>query len=55
MHADLLRDEALLVEAQRRARALVEEDPRLEQPAHERPRTVLQRRYAERLKMFGVG
>jgi ATP-dependent DNA helicase RecG len=54
-HADLLRDEELLVEAQRRARAIVDVDPRLERPAHERPRTVLDRRYAERLRMFGVG
>ena len=54
-HADLLRDEALLVEAQRRARALVDDDARLQRPAHERVRTVLERRYAERLKMFGVG
>jgi ATP-dependent DNA helicase RecG len=54
-HADLLRDEALLAEAQRRARAIVEVDPKLERPAHERVRTVLERRFAERLKMFGVG
>jgi ATP-dependent DNA helicase RecG len=54
-HADLLRDEELLAEAQRRARRIVEADPRLERPAHERPRAVLDRRYADRLKMFGVG
>ena len=54
-HADLLRDEALLVEAQRQARAMVDEDPLLERPANERVRAVLEHRYAERLRMFGVG
>jgi len=54
-HADLLRDEALLVEAQRRARAMVDMDPRLKSPAQERVRAVLGHRYAERLQMFGVG
>ena len=54
-HADLLRDEALLVEAQRQARAMVDEDPHLERPANERVRVVLEHRYAERLRMFGVG
>ena len=54
-HADLLTDEALLVEAQRRARAIVDADPNLESPAHERARLVLENRYAERLRMFGVG
>jgi ATP-dependent DNA helicase RecG len=52
--ADLLLDEGLLVEAQRRARALVENDPKLEHPASARVRTVLERRYADRLKLFGV-
>ena len=54
-HADLLRDEALLVEAQRQARAMVDEDPLLERPANERVRAVLEHRYAERLRMSGVG
>ena len=54
-HADLLRDEALLVEAQRQARAMVDEDPLLERPANERVRAVLEHRYAERLRMLGVG
>ncbi|MSR35793.1 MAG: ATP-dependent DNA helicase RecG [Gemmatimonadetes bacterium] len=54
-HADLLRDEALLAEAQRRARAIIDVDPRIEQPAHERARSVLEGRYAERLRMFAVG
>ncbi len=55
LHADLLRDEELLVEAQRRARTLVDDDPALAKPAHERTRTVLENRYAERLRMGGVG
>ena len=54
-HADLLRDEDLLVEAQRHARVIVDVDPGLESPAHERVRAVLDHRYAERLQMFGVG
>ena len=54
-HADLLRDEVLLVEAQRQARAMVDEDPLLERPANERVRAVLEHRYAERLRMSGVG
>ena len=54
-HADILRDEGLLAEAQRRARAMVAKDPKLERPAHERVRAVLDHRYAERLRMFGVG
>ena len=54
-HADLLRDEALLIEAQRRARAMVDADLRLEGLARARVRTVLERRYAECLRMFTVG
>ena len=53
--ADLTRDEGLLMEAQRRARALVEADPALASPANQRIRELLQERYAERLKMFAVG
>ena len=52
--ADLLTDEGLLVEAQARARALVEADPRLERPESARVRAVLERRYADRLRLFGV-
>lgn len=54
-HADLLRDEELLVEAQRRARGMVEEDPELRAPAHEHVRTVLERRWADRLRLFEAG
>ena len=53
-YADLMMDESLLVEAQRRARALVDDDPRLDRPACARVRDVLERRYAERLRLFGV-
>jgi ATP-dependent DNA helicase RecG len=54
-HADLTRDEHILVEAQRLARRIVEVDPPLEHPEHARVRAVLEARYAERLKMFTVG
>ncbi len=54
-HADLTRDEGLLVEAQRLARRVVDADAELESPAHARVKAVLDARYAERLKMFGVG
>ncbi|NNK61667.1 MAG: ATP-dependent DNA helicase RecG [Gemmatimonadetes bacterium] len=53
--ADLTRDEDLLLAAQRLARRLVEADPDLTDPAHVRVRAVLDARYAERLKLFGVG
>ena len=53
--ADLARDEGLLVEAQRRARAVVEGDPELDSPRNERIRRLLDERYGERLKLFTVG
>ncbi|MCA9738429.1 MAG: DNA helicase RecG, partial [Gemmatimonadetes bacterium] len=53
--ADLLRDEALLAEAQRRARTVVESDPALQQPRHARFRTLLEARHADRLRLFQVG
>jgi len=53
--ADLSRDEGLLIEAQARARALVEEDPLLEHPRHAQVREVLERRWSERLRLFRVG
>jgi ATP-dependent DNA helicase RecG len=52
--ADLLLDEGLLIEAQARARARVEDDPKLEREDSARVRAVLERRYADRLKLFGV-
>lgn len=53
--ADLLRDEDLLLAAQRAARELVARDPELEAPEHARVRAQLAGRYRERLAMYGVG
>ncbi len=53
--ADLLTDEDLLIEAQRRARATVEFDPELKAEAHTTLRRVLDARFGERMRMFGVG
>ncbi|MDH5758366.1 MAG: ATP-dependent DNA helicase RecG [Gemmatimonadota bacterium] len=53
--ADLLTDEELLVEAQRRARELVLEDPELEHPGNRRIRDHLHQRYRDRMELFGVG
>jgi len=53
--ADLSKDETLLVEAQSRARALVEADPELSGKGVTRIRELMDHRYAERLKLFSVG
>jgi len=53
--ADLLTDERIIEVAQREARALIETDPDLKRPEHERVREILIDRYGERLEMFGVG
>ena len=53
--ADLTRDESLLMEAQSRARALVETDPELNGRGVTRIRELMDHRYAERLKLFSVG
>ena len=53
--ADLSKDEGLLVEAQGRARALVEADPELSGAGVTRIRELMDHRYAERLKLFSVG
>ncbi len=53
--ADLTRDESLLSEAQRRARALIETDPELSGDGVTRIRELMDHRYAERLKLFSVG
>jgi ATP-dependent DNA helicase RecG len=53
--ADLLRDEDLLVQAQRMARAVVDADPELKAPEHATVRRLLEERYGERLKMGTVG
>ena len=53
--ADLSRDEGLLVEAQARARSLVDADPELGGEGVTRIRALMDHRYAERLKLFSVG
>jgi len=53
--ADLSRDEGLLMEAQARARALVDADPELKGEGVTRIRALMDHRYAERLKLFSVG
>jgi ATP-dependent DNA helicase RecG len=53
--ADLTKDESLLVEAQGRARAIVETDPELAGDGVTRIRALMDHRYAERLKLFSVG
>ena len=53
--ADLTTDEELLLAARRLARQIVEADPELARPAHQRIRDLLQHRHAERLKMWKVG
>jgi len=53
--ADLLHDEDLLIEAQERARHTIESDPELQKPENEKIRELIEHRYADRLKMFGVG
>jgi ATP-dependent DNA helicase RecG len=53
--ANLLTDERIIEVAQREARALIEDDPDLKRPEHERVREILVDRYGERLEMFGVG
>lgn len=53
--ADLLQDEDLLIQAQSRARRMIEEDVSLEEERHQRVAALLDGRYAERLKLFTVG
>ncbi|HKJ01694.1 MAG TPA: hypothetical protein VJ997_04545, partial [Longimicrobiales bacterium] len=53
--ADLLEDEDILVRAQAAARDLVDGDPDLSLPEHERVKARLEARYRDRLDMFGVG
>lgn len=54
-YADLVTDEGLLVEAQRRARDRIAEDPELRSSGSERIRKLLDERHGERLKLFRVG
>jgi hypothetical protein len=51
--ADLSRDEDLLVQAQRRARAIVDVDPQLDREST--LRSLLEARFEDRLRLFGVG
>jgi ATP-dependent DNA helicase RecG len=53
--ADLSKDEDLLLEAQRRAREMVDGDPELRSDANRAVRRLLESRYAERLRLFNVG
>ena len=53
--ADLSRDEALLREAQNRARTLVARDPELGDPENAQLLGLLRARHEEKLRMFGVG
>jgi len=53
--ADLLRDEDLLVQAQARARLVIEADPELEGEANRKLKGLIEARYADRLKLFTVG
>ncbi len=53
--ADLLRDEDLVIAAQREARALVADDPEIGRPEHRRIRELLEERYSDRLDLYGVG
>lgn len=53
--ADLSQDEELLAEAQRRARAMVDQDPNLASPRHERFRSTIDTRFQHRLEMYEAG
>jgi len=53
--ASLLSDEKIIETAQGEARTVIEADPELAWPEHERAREILEDRYAHRLAMFGVG
>ncbi|MGI9626074.1 MAG: ATP-dependent DNA helicase RecG [Longimicrobiales bacterium] len=53
--ADILEDQDLLMEAQLRARELVDVDPRLEREASRPVRLLLTRQFGDRLKLFEVG
>ncbi|HEY0882196.1 MAG TPA: helicase-related protein, partial [Archangium sp.] len=53
--ANLVRDQALLAQAQEEARAIVDRDPRLEAPEHQRLVRALEERWEGRLKLARVG
>lgn len=52
---DALRDEDLLARARADARQLIEKDPELDLPDHQRFRDTLSSRYGDRAKLFDVG
>lgn len=52
---DAERDEPLLVQARQDARAVIEADPGLSRPEHERFRQVLTDRYGERQRLYETG
>lgn len=54
-YAELATDEALLLEARKRARSVVEVDPELARPEHAAMRERLQSRYAERFRLWKTG
>jgi len=53
--ADLGRDEALLTAARELARGVIDRDPELADPGHGKVKDLLERRHAERLRMWRVG
>ncbi len=53
--ADLSTDGELLEQARALARKVVAADPELEDPRHQRIRSILEHRHAERLRMWKVG
>ena len=53
--ADLGRDEALLTAARELARGVVGRDPELADPGHAKVKDLLEKRHAERLRMWRVG
>jgi ATP-dependent DNA helicase RecG len=54
-HADLLKDEDLLLAARDLARQIIWEDPDLTHPDHQRMRALLEHRHAERLRLWRTG
>ena len=54
-HANLLRDNSLLIQAREIAFRLIEEDPKLKKPENLGIRVELETRWLERLKLIGIG
>ena len=53
--ADIVKHEDLIRPARDRARSLIDADPQLSDARHQLVRAHLERRYADRVKLFGVG